>query len=137
VTVALRAATLGDCEAVWQWNFAADVRAMSNDPTIVELARHAAWYVHRIGAGAFWIICDGDQDVGCARIDDGKISIALATAARGKGVGKRAIALACAAWGKPVVAQVRCDNQPSRAAVEAAGLVSSGEAELLTYQWSP
>ena len=137
MTVALRAATLEDCERVWQWNFAEDVRARSNDPTIVELARHAAWYVHRIGQGAFWIIeCDGEP-VGVVRIDYGKISIALAASARGKGIGKRAIAAACVAWAKPVVAQIRGDNQPSRAAFEAAGFVGNGDAELVTYQWSP
>jgi RimJ/RimL family protein N-acetyltransferase len=133
----LRAATLEDCERVWQWNFAADVRARSNDPTIVELACHAAWYVHRLAQGAFWIIENDGESVGTVRIDDGRISIAVATSARGKGIGRRAIAAACEAWAQPVVAQVRLDNQPSRAAFEAAGFVSTGDAELLTYQWSP
>jgi RimJ/RimL family protein N-acetyltransferase len=137
VTVTLRPATLDDCERVWQWNFAADVRAMSNDPTIVELARHATWYIHRIPEGAFWIVeCDG-KPVGVVRIDHGTISIALAAAARGKGIGKRAIAAACEAWAKPVVAQVRGDHPPSRAAFEAAGFVGTGDAELITYRWTP
>lgn len=133
----LRAATLEDCERVWQWNFAADVRAMSNDPTIVELARHTAWYVHRLAQGAFWIIEHDGEAVGTVRIDDGRISIAVAASARGKGIGKRAIAAACETWAQPVVAHVRLDNQPSRAAFEAAGFVSTGDAELVTYQWSP
>ena len=133
----LRAATLEDCERVWQFNFAADVRAVSNDPTIVELARHAAWYIHRLAAGAFWIIEHDEAPVGTVRIDDGRISIALATTARGKGVGKRAIAAACTLWAQPVIAQVRPDNQPSRAAFEAAGFVSTGDSEMVTYQWSP
>ena len=134
----LRVATLEDCERVWQWNFAADVRAVSNDPTIVELARHAAWYVHRLQNGAFWIIEHDDEAVGTVRIDDGRLSIALAATARGKGLGKRAIAAACVAWAQPVGAHVRPDNQPSRAAFEAAGFVSTGrESELVTYQWSP
>jgi RimJ/RimL family protein N-acetyltransferase len=68
------------------------------------------------------------------RIDAGQISIALAAGARGRGVGKRAIALACAAWGGPVVAQIRKDNQPSRAAFEACGFVSNGRE---TYEWRP
>lgn len=134
VIVVLRPATLADCERVWQWNFAADVRAMSNDPTIVALATHAAWYVDRIAKGAIWIVeCDG-EDVGVVRIDGGKISIALAASARGKGVGKRAIAAACAAWGGPVVAQIRSDNQTSRAAFLACGFVSNGRE---TYEWRP
>ena len=113
MTVALRAAALEDCERVWQWNFAADVRAMSNDPTIVALAGHAAWYVHRIGEGAFWIIESDGEPVGSVRIDYGMISIALAASARGQGIGKRAIAAACEAWAKPVVAQVRGEVQPA------------------------
>jgi RimJ/RimL family protein N-acetyltransferase len=135
--VTLRAATLDDCERVWQWNFAADVRAMSNDPTIVELVRHSAWYVHRLAKGAFWIIEHDGEPVGTVRIDDGRISIAVVASARGKGIGKRAIAAACEAWAQPVVAQVRLDNRSSRAAFEAAGFVSTGDAEMVTYQWSP
>jgi RimJ/RimL family protein N-acetyltransferase len=138
VTVTLREATVADCEAVWEWNFAPDVRAMSNDPSIVELARHAAWYVDRLAQGAFWVVeCEGTA-VGCVRIDRGRISIALAPGARGKGVGRTAIALACEAWGKPVMAQILGDNQPSRAAFEACGFVTTGSSErVLTYQWSP
>ncbi|MEP6860406.1 MAG: GNAT family N-acetyltransferase [Deltaproteobacteria bacterium] len=134
MTVTLRAAELDDLERVWQWNFAVDVRAMSNDQSIVELATHAAWYVDRIAKGAIWIVeCDG-EGVGVVRIDAGRISIALAAGARNQGVGKRAIAAACAAWGKPVVAQIHNDNQPSRAAFEACGFVSNGRE---TYEWRP
>ncbi|MEO8550171.1 MAG: GNAT family N-acetyltransferase [Kofleriaceae bacterium] len=138
MSVTLRAATLADCEAVWEWNFAPDVRAMSNDPSIVDLARHAAWYVDRLARGAFWIVECGGEDVGCVRIDNGRISIALASSARGKGVGKAGIAAACEAWGKPVTAQIHNDNQPSRAAFEACGFVTTGSSErVMTYQWSP
>ena len=134
MTVALRTATVADCEAVWEWNFAPDVRAMSNDPSIVDLARHAAWYVDRLARGAFWIVEHDDLAVGSVRIDDGRISIALAPSARGKGIGKRAIAAACLAWAGPVVAQIRNDNQLSRAAFEACGFVQT---DASTYQWSP
>lgn len=138
MTVSLRSATLADCEAVWEWNFAPDVRAMSNDPSIVELARHAAWYVHRLELGAFWIVELDGVAVGCVRIDNGRISIALASSARGKGVGRAAIAAACDAWAGPVTAQIRNDNQPSRAAFEACGFVTTGSTErVMTYQWSP
>ncbi|MEO6777443.1 MAG: GNAT family N-acetyltransferase [Kofleriaceae bacterium] len=134
MSVSLRAAAPDDCERVWEWNFAADVRAMSNDPTIVELATHAAWFVDRIAKGAIWIVeCEG-EDVGVVRIDAGKISIALEAGARNQGIGKRAIAAACAAWGRPVVAQIHGDNQPSRAAFEACGFVPNGRE---TYEWRP
>jgi RimJ/RimL family protein N-acetyltransferase len=134
MSIALRAATLEDCDRVWQWNFAADVRAMSNDPSIVELATHAAWYVDRLAKGAIWIVeCEGEA-CGVVRIDAGRISIALAADARGRGVGKRAIAAACVAWGGPVVAQIRGDNEPSRAAFMACGFVPNGRE---TYEWRP
>lgn len=133
-SVSLRNATLADCEAVWGWNFAPDVRAMSNDPSIVELAQHAAWFVHRLDEGAFWIVeCEGAA-VGCVRIDEGTISIALASSARGKGVGRAAILAACEAWAAPVTAQIREDNQPSRAAFAACGFVQT---DPMTFEWSP
>ena len=90
--IALRAATLADCERVWEWNFAPDVRAVSNDPTVVELDRHTQWFATRVAAGAFWIIEVAGAACGSVRIDGGRISIALAVSARGKGIGKRAIA---------------------------------------------
>jgi RimJ/RimL family protein N-acetyltransferase len=58
----------------------------------------------------------------------------LAAGARGRGIGKRAILAACEAWGGPVVAQIRRDNQPSRAAFEACGFVPNGRE---TYEWRP
>ncbi len=136
--ISLRAATLADCEQVWEWNFAPDVRAMSNDPAVVELARHAAWFARRLAAGAFWIVEADGAACGSVRIDGGRISIALAHTARGKGIGKRAIAEACAAWGQPVTAQIREDNQPSRAAFEACGFIANENADrVVTYQWRP
>jgi RimJ/RimL family protein N-acetyltransferase len=127
---------------VWEWNFAPDVRAVSNDPTVVELARHTTWYARRLTQGAMWIVEHDGRSVGVVRIDhaesDASISIALATAARGHGFGRHAIAAACAAWGRPVTAQVREDNQPSRAAFEACGFTATHTRDrVVTYQWRP
>ena len=69
MTVTLRAATLDDCERVWPWNFAADVRAMSNDPTIVELASTPPGTCAASPSGAIWIIEDDGVPVGVVRID--------------------------------------------------------------------
>ena len=44
--------------------------------------------MHRLQNGAFWIIEHDDEAVGTVRIDDGRLSIALAATARGKGLGK-------------------------------------------------
>ena len=135
--ISLRAATLADCERVFEWNFAPDVRAMSGDPTVVEFAHHAAWFAKRVVQPAMWIVENDNCAVGVVRIDAGRISIALAASARGHGIGKQAIAAACAAWGGPVVAQVRNNNIASRACFEACGFVANGAAEVVTYEWSP
>ena len=48
--VALRAANADDCEAIWRWNFAPDVRARSKRNEAVALADHTAWFVRRLAA---------------------------------------------------------------------------------------
>ncbi|CAN5427079.1 hypothetical protein BH11MYX1_BH11MYX1_34440 [soil metagenome] len=118
------------------------MRAVSNDPTVVELASHAAWFASRVASGAFWIIEHAGAACGSVRIDGGRISIALASSARNKGLGKHAISAACAAWARPVTAEIREDNQPSRAAFEACGFVVNDNVDdnvnrIVTYQWSP
>jgi L-amino acid N-acyltransferase YncA len=136
----LREATIDDCERVWAWNFAPDVRAVSNDPAIVQVAQHAAWYVHRLATGGpMWIVEEDGKGVGVIRIDDdGRISIALGAEARGRGIGKRAIAAACQAWARPVMATIQNTNQTSRACFEACGFVpQTATAEVVTYRWSP
>ncbi|HET9626313.1 MAG TPA: pseudaminic acid biosynthesis-associated methylase [Kofleriaceae bacterium] len=143
--VALRAATADDCEAIWRWNFAPDVRARSKRNEAVALADHAAWYQRRLAAARepIWVITDGDAAVGVIRIDaigDGlaRMSIALAAEARGRGIGRAAIAAACRAWRRPVLAEIFADNRASRACFAACGFrVIVERGDLLTYQWDP
>jgi L-amino acid N-acyltransferase YncA len=143
MAVSLRAAAAADCVQVYAWNFAPDVRAVSGRRTIVSLAEHSAWYTRRITDGGIWIVLVSGAPVGVVRIDGsgpGMISIALDATARGRGVGKRAIAAACDAWARPVVAQIRNDNLPSRAAFEACGftaVATMSTDELVTYTWRP
>jgi RimJ/RimL family protein N-acetyltransferase len=144
VTTALRPARLDDCERVWQWNFAAETRAMSRDPRIVELAAHAAWYTRRIAEpdAPVWIVEEDATPVGVVRLDRAdavaRISIAIAAEARGRGIGKRAITAACTAWHAPVVAEVLDHNTPSRACFEACGFVETARTDaVITYRWSP
>jgi RimJ/RimL family protein N-acetyltransferase len=143
-TVTLRRAVPDDCEHVWGWNFAPDVRARSKRALAVAFAEHARWYMRRLADGhdPMWVVEEHGQPVGVIRLDTSasgltQVSIALAAPAGGH-VGPAAIGAACRAWGKPVVAEIFADNLPSRAWFEACGFRSIVESDgLLTYYWDP
>ena len=143
MSVSLRAARRDDCARVWQWNFASDVRALSGDPRLVELDEHAAWFAARLARAAtspMWIVEDTGVPVGVVRVDRladgaGRLSVALAPSARGRGIGKASITAACARWHGPVVAQIHADNTASRACFESCGFEPVGRAgELFIYE---
>lgn len=140
--VTLRPASPADCDRVWTWNFEPGVRAMSLVQAPVSLASHAAWFAQRLrdDRGPMWIIEEHFSPVGVVRIDAsdlaGKMSIALAPAARGRGIGRCAIAAACKAWGRAVFAEIVTTNAASRACFEAAGFRAAGERDgVVTYRW--
>jgi RimJ/RimL family protein N-acetyltransferase len=145
--VALRDAGPADCVAVWEWNFAPDVRARSIDQRPVTFAQHAKWYADRIADldAPIWIVEHGGRAIGVVRLDwrsdgAGRISIALAPDARGRGIGRLAITLACQAWGRPVIAEIHPSNLPSRACFAACGfraLPQGPRDPLLVYVWKP
>ncbi len=140
--ITMRDARIDDCERVFVWNCAPEVRALSGDPTIIKLADHIAWYQRRLSGGPMWIVEDEGAPVGVVRLDPGPdatwISIALAPEARGRGIGRRAIRAACQAYGRPISASIRVRNTASRHAFEASGFVLSSVTEdLVTYRWSP
>jgi RimJ/RimL family protein N-acetyltransferase len=143
--VALRPAVADDCELVFAWNFAPEVRARSRRPAPVGFAEHARWFDRRIAdrAAPIWIIEDARVPVGVVRLDlvaHGlmRISIALAADARDRGIGRAAILQACRAWGQPVLAEILADNLASRACFEACGFRPVVECDgLLTYHWDP
>lgn len=144
-TITLRTAAPSDCEAVWRWNFAPDVRARSKHDQAVALGEHARWFERRIGnpCEPMWVIEEYLVPVGVVRLDDApngmsRISIALAASARGRGIGKAAISAVCRAWGQPIFAEIFANNLPSRACFEACGFHSVVSCDdLLTYHWDP
>ena len=145
IVVVLRDATLDDCEAIWRWNFAPDVRARSRRSEAVAFAEHARWFTRRIADGRepIWVIEAQAAPVGVVRLDvmgSGlwRISIALAAEARGRGIGRCAVGAVCRACAGPIVAEIFADNLASRACFEACGFRSIVECDgLLTYHWDP
>lgn len=142
--VALREAHWGDREAIWAWNNAPEVRALSRDPRPISALDHARWFAARLTAGLpTWIVEADGEPVGVVRLDRlegavGRISIALAPASRGQGIGRRAIAAACAAWAAPVLAEILDTNAASRAAFEASGFRLRDQHDDVTiYLWTP
>lgn len=140
--ITMRDARIDDCDRVFVWNCAPEVRAMSGDPRIIELADHRSWFQRRLSGGPMWIVEDNGAPVGVVRLDPGAdvtwISIALAPEARGRGIGRRAIRAACEAYAQPIYASIRSHNTTSRSAFEACGFVLCTVTEaLVTYRWSP
>jgi len=141
----LRKATLADCEQIWLWNFAPDVRAWSRRSEAVALAEHTRWFTRRLADDRepIWVIEAPIGAVGTVRLDTvggglTRISIALAAAARGRGIGRRAVTTACQRWGRPIFAEILADNLASRACFEACGFRSVVECDgLFTYHWDP
>lgn len=143
--VTLRKAGTHDCEQIWRWNFAPDVRALSKRSEVVSLADHTRWFHRRLADGSepTWVIETPAGPVGVIRLDGvggglTRISIALAASARGKGFGRRAITAACHRWGQPLFAEILADNLASRACFEACGFRSVVECDgLFIYHWDP
>jgi L-amino acid N-acyltransferase YncA len=143
--VTLRRAALHDCEQIWRWNFAPDVRARSKQSSIVSFAEHARWFSRRLAEGhdPIWIIEALSGSVGVVRLDTvgggfTRISVALAPGARGRGIGRRAVTAVCRQWDRPICAEILADNLASRACFEACGFRSVVECDgLLTYYWDP
>lgn len=145
MSVRLRPARFIDCLDVYRWNFAADVRALSNTQVAATLCAHSQWFSRRLRSNdPIWIVEEDRRPVGVVRLDregTGKrISIALASDARGRQLGRRAIELACqAAAGDlcTVTAEVAFDNTASQKCFEACGFtLADRTADRFTYRWS-
>lgn len=143
--VTLRRARMWDCERIYAYNGAPEVRALSATPGVIRLADHEAWFARRIAdvGSPFWVVELDGEPVGSVRIDarsgtNARISIALDPCARGRGVGRRAILLACADWRGVVIAEIHESNAQSRACFTACGFTRMGKREAFdVYQWSP
>jgi L-amino acid N-acyltransferase YncA len=69
--VGLRHATQADCERIWLWNFAADVRARSKRAEVVSYLQHERWFARRLadGLAPIWVIEVSGEPTGVIRLD--------------------------------------------------------------------
>ncbi|MHB1244191.1 MAG: GNAT family N-acetyltransferase [Gaiellaceae bacterium] len=143
--VRLRPATMADAELLLSWRNDPATRAASFNEGEVSLEAHVRWLAGKLDAPecALLIVEDSGQPVGQVRLeregDAAEIHIALAPAARGRSIGRRALHAAVAlAPGlldvRTVAARVKQDNEASLRAFEAAGFqvvgTSGGVVEL-------
>lgn len=143
--VMLRPARREDCEDIWRWNFAPEVRAQSHRAEPVAFLDHARWFARRLADGdaPIWVIEEYQHGVGVVRLDPpahrrARISIALAGFARRRGIGRAAVTAACHAWRRPIVAEIFADNAASRACFEACAFRAIAACDgVVFYHWDP
>lgn len=145
--VVLRAARVQDCRRIWRWRNDEETRRASFDSSPIPFGRHERWFRESLGRQdrrIYVIVVDG-QPAGVARLDleggQGIVSIHLAPAWRGRGVGPAALdALAELAFGAlgldRLVASVKPDNPASLATFEKAGFTRVGAAAGVTLMRS-
>jgi UDP-2,4-diacetamido-2,4,6-trideoxy-beta-L-altropyranose hydrolase len=138
-SVGLREAVPEDCRLIWQWANEPSVRAASFNPGPIPWEGHRDWFAGKLAdANCLFFIAEGagHEPLGQVRCDlsgeQAIISIALAPEARGKGLGPWVIRDACdrafqTGRVRSVLALVRAENAPSRAAFLRSGFVDDGE----------
>ncbi|GAA1531594.1 GNAT family N-acetyltransferase [Nocardioides humi] len=133
--LALRPATAEDAERLLTWRNEPATRAASLSTDEIDLPTHRAWLAARLRDPdcRLLIVEHDDEPVGQVRLDRGgadgataEVSIGLAAAARGRGVGTRALRLLeepARAWPevRALTARVRTGNAASVRAFLAAG----------------
>jgi RimJ/RimL family protein N-acetyltransferase len=135
--VTLRPAAAADGEALWQWRNDPAARRASFDGREIPWEEHADWLARTLGRPdrRLWIVEVAGTPAGMVRLDvEGDcaaVSLNVAPAFRGAGVGPAALARAAGeAFGalglSTLVARVKVDNPASRAAFERAGFTVTG-----------
>ena len=154
-TVRLRRAGAADCEAVFRWNGAPDVRARSRAPRPLDWDEHQRWFAAAVAdPEAQLLVLDvlgpagaaepvGVVRVGAARPPEvAEVSIALSKTARGRGLGRAALLALCAGATRPLRAEILADNLASLACFRAAGFRErtrrrTDRGDLLVLEWHP
>jgi len=146
-TVTLRPATAHDSAELLAWRNDPLTRANSRNTGEISPEGHAAWLARtlRDPNRRLWIAMEGAVKAGttsAVRDASGavEISVTVAPAARGRGLGAAMVAAAVEGsrqvWPEAVIrAEIKPDNRASRAIFEACGFVAVREREgLLDYE---
>lgn len=152
VRISLRPATAADSRRLWELRNEETARLVSFDADVIPFDGHDRWLAARLAqatAPIFMVRAPAAEGIGYVRFDavDGElqVSVALAPAARGRGLGPLALREAVAALRaqgrrERVVALIRADNPRSLAAFRRAGFVVAGERSVagtmvVTMRW--
>jgi RimJ/RimL family protein N-acetyltransferase len=136
--LSLRRAGVEDADLLRSWRNDPTTREASFSSREVSREEHARWLAEKLEDAncALFIVEDAGEPIGQVRLDrvdqdEAEVSIALASAARGKGIGREALRLAkshaARSLGvKKLTARVKCSNSASLAAFRAAGFSPAG-----------
>ncbi len=122
--MALRRATLDDCDSVWRWRNDSTVRQYSNDPGVIELSEHRRWYAAALQNRSRVLLIGENAEgaVGVLRYDvtghSATISVYLVPGRQGRGLGPELIRLG-EAWlrdHRPEVREIRAEIDARNAA---------------------
>jgi UDP-2,4-diacetamido-2,4,6-trideoxy-beta-L-altropyranose hydrolase len=148
--LSLRPATPEDCRRVWEWANDPIARSVSFHSALIPWEDHVRWFSQKLAdpASRFLIATDHQGvPIGTSRCDErdgrGVISVNLAPAARGRGLGTQLIRRTCMlAWQgfqfNVIDAYIKPGNQASILAFSQAGFAPAGsttiqEAQALRY----
>lgn len=151
--VALRPVVEADCELLWRWANDPVARDASFDSRSISWSDHVNWFRARRTdpRSRIYVIEVSDQPVGVVRFErstDGEavVSVNIAPAARGRGLGPKALRQACTRVAEEdavssVIAYIKVDNVASVRAFAQAGFVRTGstvirEAPATVMRWT-
>jgi RimJ/RimL family protein N-acetyltransferase len=137
--VLLRKVREADCRLLWEWRTEPEVQAASFSSEPIPWERHVEWFRAKLDdpQSRLYLVTDADgAPIGQVRFDlegqAGVMSVSLARASRGKGLGRQVIRLAAerafAAAGLDVIhAYIKHENDASLRAFGHAGFRSLGD----------
>lgn len=131
-SVTLRNAQVTDMLAIWWWNNAPAIRAVSLRTTSIPFSEHSSWFMgHLVDSDSTLFVVESDGvSAGIVRFRRQRsiatVSISLSAACRGRGLGRRALAAACDAHLRefprlPIEAWILKGNEQSRRCFTAVG----------------